>query len=486
MRKNITIILFCVLISSTFLLSGCGCRNTATSYSVNLEVWGLFDDSDVFAKAMEIYKNRNPRVKSITYKKLTVDSYENDLRDALATGKGPDIFLIHHTWLAKHLEKLESSPLVVLPGGKEPVSLMTPRKVQETFPDVISQDFIRDSKVYALPLSIDSLALYYNRDLFNQAGITRAPRTWLEFDDAAAKLTNVDSFGNIKLSGAAMGLSSDRPDNPGGGKINRATDILTLLMLQSGVQMDKNGIASFSAYPPDFSGKEKAPGQMALEYFTKFSDFNSAQYSWNSLMHNSVDSFIEGKTAMTLNYSWMIPRVKDKAPKLNLGVSLVPQNKDASGNGIDVNFANYWGYAVSKNKLLSDPAAGIVATSTNEQRIAEAWKFLIYLSMPPNFSSNFINAPSTQEEANFDPAAEYASMQQKPAARRDLIARQQEDILLSPFAQGNLIARSWREPDNLAVEKIFDEMIDDVALRNENSREALKQAETAVNLLIKR
>ena len=484
--KNKTLLLSLVVIT-VLILSGCGCRNTASSYKVDLEIWGLFDDSDVFVKAIQEYKKRNERVGTITYKKMTVDSYENDLRDALATGKGPDIFLIHHTWLSKHLDKLEPAPAEMITTSSEKASFITSRKVQDFFPDVVQKDFVKDSKVYALPLSVDSLALYYNKDLLNQAGISRPPKTWEEFDSDVKKITKIDPFGNITLSGAAMGASSDRPDNPGGGKINRATDILTLLMMQAGAEMydSERAMAQFAEFPASFFGKDKSPGRMALEYYAKFSNLASNQYCWNAQMHNSIDAFIEGKTAMVINYSWLIPRIEDKAPKLNFGTALVLQNKDKTGKGIDADFANYWGLAVSKNKLAS-AEGGQKVTATNEQRIAEAWKFLAFLAMSPDEISPFLGKAGSKELAEYDPAAEYAEKQKKPAARRDLIEKQKEDLLLSPFVEGNLIARSWPEPDNLAVEKIFDEMIDDVALRNENSEEVIRQAQNSVNLLIKR
>ena len=301
-------------------------------------------------------------------------------------------------------------------------------------------------------------------------------------------MTKIDSLGNIEISGAAMGLSSDRSDNPGGGKINRATDILALIMMQAGIEMydSSKNTATFAEFPESFFGKEKSPGEMALEYYTKFSDPSSGQYSWNARMHNSVDAFIEGKSAMVINYSWLIPRVQEKAPKMNLGTSLVPQNKTKEGRGVDMDFANYWGFAVSKNKILSEEEAGQPTAATNEQRIDEAWKFVAYLTMKPSDSSAFLKEARSKESADFDPAGEYAENQKKPAARLDLIEKQKNDLLLSPFAQGNLIARTWPEPDNLAVERIFDEMIDDVALRNENAREVLRQGQNSVNLLIKK
>ena len=124
-------------------------------------------------------------------------------------------------------------------------------------------------------------------------------------------------------------------------------------MMQSGVDMinPQTKQAAFADFTAATYGGEMSPGESALAYYTKFSNPSKAEYSWNSLQHNSVDAFIEGKTAMMLNYSWLIPQIQSKAPKLNLGIAPVPQNKDKNGNGMDIDFANYWGYAVSKNKV---------------------------------------------------------------------------------------------------------------------------------------
>jgi ABC-type glycerol-3-phosphate transport system substrate-binding protein len=263
-------------------------------------------------------------------------------------------------------------------------------------------------------------------------------------------------------------------------------------MLQSGAEMvDADARqAAFASFTAATYGNEMPPGESALAYYTKFSNPSKIEYCWNSLQHNSVDSFIEGKTAMMLNYSWLIPKIQAKAPKLNFGISKVLQNKDASGNGIDINFANYWGYAVSANKVPSQEFLKLAQESkrtyaTDDQRIAEAWKFVRYLTLPLSFSADLPAEPTTTDSANFDAAAEYVENQIKPAARRDLIEKQKTDIWLSPFASGNLIAKSWPQPDNLAIERIFDEMIDNVALKGEKIHSAIDQAQNAVNVLMK-
>lgn len=490
MRKKISIFVSFTLLATLVFLSGCGCKNdSAANYEVRLEVWGLFDDSDVMARAISEYQKRNPRVKGLEYKKLTVESYENDLMEALATGNGPDIFIVHNTWLTKHKDKLAPAPVDNL--SAEQAEILNAKQVQDQFADVVSSDFVSEGKVFGLPLSVDSLALYYNKDFLNQAGISTAPATWLKFDEAARKITRVDAFGNINTSGAAMGMSSDA--SAGTGKINRATDILTLIMMQAGAEMisSQTKLAGFADFTSAAYGTEMSPGESALTYFTKFSDPGKAEYSWNSLQHNSIDSFIEGKTAMMINYSWLVPKIEDRAPKLNLGVAKVPQNKDKEGRGVDMNFANYWGFAVSGNKTQNQEFVASArrskrAYATNDQRIAEAWKFVRYLTMSPAASLDLPVAAANVESANFDPAAEYVVNQKKPAARRDLIEKQKSDILLAPFAEGNLVAKSWRQPDNLAVERIFDEMIDKVVLKNQPIRDAVKEAQNAVNVLMRK
>ena len=476
-KITLPIIAFLLLISVIFL-SGCGCKKSGPSYQVSLEVWGLFDDSDVMTKAINEYKDKNPRVREINYKKLLVNSYENDLVEALAAGKGPDVFLIHNTWLPKHQNKLAPAPQ----------DIINLKRVHDEFVDVVSQDFIADEEVYALPRSVDSLALYYNKNLLNQAGLTHPPRTWQEFDDAVKKITKIDSFGNIIVSGAAMGASSD--SSAGEGKINRATDILTLLMMQAGAEMNdpESGEATFAQLPESSGIGKLSPGVSALVYYTKFSNLSNEEYCWNSFMHNSVDSFIEGKTAMMINYSWLIPKIQSRAPKLSFGVAPIPQNKDEEGRGLDVNFANYWGFAVSKNKFRdaqagSDVQASKIKPASNEERITEAWRFIKFLTMT-GYNQESVQGKETN--SNYDPAFEYIESQKKPAARRDLIEKQKDDILISPFAEGNLIAKSWRQPDNLAVEKIFDEMIDDIVLRNEDPQRVVRQAQSSVNVLMKK
>jgi ABC-type glycerol-3-phosphate transport system substrate-binding protein len=309
---------------------------------------------------------------------------------------------------------------------------------------------------------VNSLALYYNKDLFNAAGITAPPKTWNEFLDLTGRITKINSVGEISPSGAAMGTTYN---------INRSTDVLGLLMLQNGAQMrDENGRVSFGS---------DANARKALDFYTQFAKVGSPNFSWNSRQHYSIDAFSEGTVAMMFNYSWQIPVIRSKSPKLNFAISDVPQSDLSS----PVGYANYWGYAVASNKIVEADPKSKLAPVTNDLRVAEAWKFLAYLTtkaenqaVAPTSATTVVKKPASV----FDPAEKYLEKTKQPAARRDLIEKQKSDVDLGVFARGNLIARSWMQKDPIATESIFGEMIDNVNRGAANISDALKTAEERI------
>ncbi len=454
------------LIIAMFLFSGC-LKQSSVAYKVDLEIWGPFDSGDVFDRIIGDYKMINPYVREIKYRKFTVDAYKNDLINALATGQGPDIFLINNTWTPSFQDKIEPAPEAII---KE-------YEFRNTFVDVAVGDFLEKGKIYGIPLSVDSLALYYNKDMFNAAGITSPPKTWEDFNDAVYRLNRVDSYGEFIQSGAALGTAYN---------INRATDILGLLMFQNGTQMvNQERTEAIFDRPINIGNETVNAGESALKYYTAFAQSNNSLYSWNPRMHYSIDSFYEGKTAMMINYSWHYETIKNKNSKLNFAVAPVPQ--------IDihnpVNFANYWGFAVSKNKISSaDPqqkaAQSKIAYDKNKTRIHESWQFLRYLAMKNGGQITLINGIAGTFKTfplKSDPADEYLKMTKRPAARRDIIEKQKTDPILNPFAFGNLTAKSWHQKNPEAAEHVLKEMIDSINRGDTTAYEALKLAAVRVS-----
>ncbi len=248
---------------------------------VTLSVWGVFDTPEQFDSVARVFESTNKKIK-IKYTKFSYEDYERKVIDAFASGTGPDVWMIHNGWLAKHKNKMQ--PMAdVFPGTKGP--LMTVKDFKTQFVETTYNDLVSDGKIYSLPIYVDTLAMYYNRDLLNTAGITKPAATWDEFNSQVEQLTKFDANGNIVQSGAALGAAKN---------INRSTDILMNMMIESGVQMttSEHNNATF-ATPVN----NTPVGEIALQYYTDFTNPAKRTYSWNENQHYSIDAFAEGNTA---------------------------------------------------------------------------------------------------------------------------------------------------------------------------------------------
>lgn len=421
------VVVIILLFASVFLGILPGSR-PAKSSQATLEFWGLFDDSAIWQPIFNAYKKSNSNI-SFNYVQMNPDTYERDLLEALASGKAPDIIMFNSSWLAKHGNKI--SPL--------PETMMTLRNFQEVFPDVATVDFVSQNKIYALPVWIDVLAMFYNKDLFNTAGIATPPKTWDDFTKAVQKLSDKDKFGNLTKSGAAIGAANN---------VDKAADILSLLMLQAGAKMisDDGAEAAFDKSITVGDSTYK-PGESALRFYTDFTNPKSNAYAWNDKLPNSFDAFTSGQTAIIFDYAVNIPRLKQKAPNLRLGIAPVPQLTDATKA---VNYADFWGYsvpAVSKHSFA-------------------AWNFLVFLTskdMNKYFSETVL----------------------RPASRRDVLAEERDSLDLGAFSDPILSATNWYRVDPEAIGNIFKDMINSVILGNIKPADALDDAAAKVTFLMK-
>ncbi|MBI2064625.1 MAG: extracellular solute-binding protein [Candidatus Yanofskybacteria bacterium] len=394
----------------------------------NLEFWGVYDTKQDFSKINNSFQAINPGIK-VNYKQFSYEDYEKALIDALATGAGPDVLMIHNTWLAKHRTKF--APMPNPQTDKNP--FITPKQFQDQFVDVAYKDLVYQDKIYALPLYVDTLALFYNKDMFNTAGIPRPPQDWEEFNKDVELLTKFDQAGNIIQAGAAMGTARN---------INRSTDILSALMIQSGVKMNNTANTGVS-FTRSVDGKRV--GENSLQYYTDFANPLKTVYAWNDKQHYSIDSFVEGKVAMMFNYSHQVNVLRQKLARLNFNIAPMPQFSELDSKS----YANYW-------------AVGVSNTSKNQEA---AWRYLSYL-------------------ASKDGAMQYLIETSRPSARRDIIENQKNDPAIGVFAFQALSAKSWFQIDNNAIDGIFADMIDEVNSKKATVRAALRSAESKINTLM--
>jgi len=402
-------------------------RQKPSASVLNLTIWGT-DEGRVFKDLTLPYTSGSSKSK-VNYVQIDPSQYKTKLLAALAAGTGPDIFEIGNRDLEQWQNVLAPLPAV----NAAQFNLIS---LENDYPSVVEQDFTTDGQIYALPFSVDTLAMIYNKDIFDSAGIAFPPKTWDDFQKDVSQLRILNPQGQITRAGAAIGGS--------GKSIANSSDIIFLLMMQNGTQM----IASDGSTANFATGGASAgenPGLDAFNFYLQFANAASPYYTWNDSMGDAVSNFIQGKTAILFGYKSMLGEIKDKAPFLNMGVAAMPQ---PTGATIFVNYPKYLGLAV--------PRTG---------QVAQAWDFVLKLA------------------ATEDGESTYAADTGAPPALRSLIAANMGDPVLSIFASQALTARSWRETDAAQIDGIMDQAIQSVENGSADSTRAIQQAQAAVNAI---
>lgn len=392
----------------------------STAVTGKLTVWGV-EDKKSFIPVIASYPYA-----LVTYTQIDPANYDDQVLSALAAGTGPDVFEIGDHALARWQSTLAPMPATL---SAQYGALW----LANTFPDVVSEDFVSNGKIYGLPFSIDTLAMFYNKDLFNSAGIAAPPKTWDDFEADVLKLRNVSAQGELSQAGAAIGGSETSiPDAP---------DILQLLMLQNGTAMLNDNQTSAA-----FASGSGGAGASAFNFYLQFANAASPYYTWNDSMGNAADVFAAGKTAIMFGYQSDLAAIEQKAPFLNVGVALMPQPAGAS---VAINYPSYEGFVASK--------AG---------QTSLAWNFILSLT-----------GSDADEKL-------YVSATGKPPAMRTEIMAHQNDPNLSVFAAQALTAKSWPDPSDAKVDAILNTAIVNVLNGSDDSTSALNQAESSVSALI--
>jgi multiple sugar transport system substrate-binding protein len=430
-KIQILILVALLIISTGFQCKCASSKERELLQPITLTWWGVFDDPENFYEIINDYKLVHPNI-NISYRKLRLVEFETELLNALAEDRGPDIVSLHNTWLTKYLPKLEPLPEKItmayqvtkkslgvkqetLIEVREAISL-TPTQLKNSFLDVVYDDVIREGKIYGLPLSVDTLVLFYNRDLLNNAGIPLPPTNWLDLQENVKRLTYQDKDGNLIQSGIALGTSES---------VERSADILSLLMMQNGAEMTSGRRVTFNLIPSSFPDRTYNPGPEAVRFYTDFANPAKEVYAWNEDSPNSIDAFASGQVAMMFGYNFHIPYLEAKRQgKLNYGVTKVPQIEGRN----EVNFANYWIQVVTKKS----------------KHINEAWDFIQFIS--------------SKNEAK-----KYLTKTGKPTALRSLIEEQLSDDQFAVFADQLLTSKSWYQGnDAQAMENAFQALIEAV------------------------
>ncbi|MEV0369295.1 ABC transporter substrate-binding protein [Streptomyces sp. NPDC050636] len=239
---------------------------------------------------------------------------------------------------------------------------------EKVFPKTFLDYTSYAGKQCALPLLADSYGLYYNKDAFREAGITRPPRTMSELKRDAVKLTERAEDRSYERVGIMPNfrLYQNSPDR---------------MFAQWGpAYFDSQGKARLAKEPrtKEFFATQRdliraQGGYAALEKFrTTFGDEMSSQ-----------NAFLTQKVAMHMDGEWRGLMLKDKKAKFGWGTAPMPvpdDQADTYGRG-----------------YLTGTIAGIAHSSRHQNT---AWALVKFLTVNTDqvvrFANDIHNVPSTK------------------------------------------------------------------------------------------
>lgn len=266
----------------------------------------------------------------VKYEPITGD-YKQALLTSIAGGVEPDIYYVDIFWW---LELATNDVLLPLDD------LMAANSVsKDEFIPALVDAFTYEGKLYGIAKDFNTLGMFYNKDLFDKAGLNYPTNdwTWNDLKAAAEKLTDL-SDPNKPVYGFCT------PPDPGrfpvfvfqnGGTVMNAEFTDTLLDSEAAIEA------------ADFYTSFRAENIGAIP-----SDLGEG---WQGTL------FGKGQCAMVYEGGWLIPYLREQFPSTQYGVVMPPAGPKGEGNLI---FTVAWG--ISANTKNPEAAWKVVQFLTSE------------------------------------------------------------------------------------------------------------------------
>jgi multiple sugar transport system substrate-binding protein len=149
--------------------------------AVTLSYWNGFTGGDgpFMEDLVKTFMDEHDNIKIESNTIQWADFYQR-VPAAVQAGKGPDVGVMHLDQLATHAARNIIVPLDDLADG---IGISE----EDYTPEIWAAGIYKDKR-YGIPLDVHSLAMYYNKEHFEKAGITEPPTDEASFMDALDKL----------------------------------------------------------------------------------------------------------------------------------------------------------------------------------------------------------------------------------------------------------------------------------------------------------
>ncbi|MCI3921109.1 ABC transporter substrate-binding protein [Paenibacillus sp. TRM 82003] len=170
------------------------------------------------------------------------------------------------------------------------------------------KELSHSGSLYGLPLTVDARALFYNKKMFDEAGL-QPPTTWEELAVAAKQLTKWNGD-KLEVSGFSLG-------DPG---------LFNMYLQQAGgTMLTEDGKTNFN----------NDKGMAVLEYWNRLLNEDKVyKIGFETGLGEGTDAFVTGKLAMHYTGPWMLSTYKKYGQELDFGVVPPPAGPNGDKGSI--------------------------------------------------------------------------------------------------------------------------------------------------------
>lgn len=290
MKKLICLLLAIAVVGS--VAAGCTSSSSSSGNSggkvtITYAVWDANQAKGLQTMAKE-FEDKNPNI-SIKFQISTWGDYWTALNAAASGGTLPDTFWMHSNYIYKFASNGMLLDLTSKISKSSQVSL-------DKFPKGLVEIYNFKNKQYAVPKDFDTIGLWYNKTMFDAAGVKYpdASWTWNDLTAAAQKLTNKAKgvYGFLAPLHNQEGYYNFVYQNGGtiiktqnGKKVSGYDDPKTIEAMKYYVSFVQNGLS-----PQEYGDAERAQDmQNGLCAMGLFGSWNLSGFTSNDYMSKNFD-----------------------------------------------------------------------------------------------------------------------------------------------------------------------------------------------------
>jgi ABC-type sugar transport system, periplasmic component len=192
--------------------------------------------------------------------------------------------------------------------------------------DSVKDAYSYDGKSYAYPMCLEMLGIYYNVDLFEEAGITQIPKTFAQMEEVCAKLKekNITPFAATYKDGWTL------------------NHLFSCLI---GNTADDTWVQDMNAGTGSFKNERS---NEVFRFLDLMKDNSGANYM-DADSTAGFNAFASGEAAMIASGEFSLLNAESVNPDLNVGLFAIPNTDDEADAKLDVDV----GICIAVNKKSS-------------------------------------------------------------------------------------------------------------------------------------